>query len=741
MGRGQCIEHYGAGEAYLPLLDALGRLGREPEGAPLLPLLRQYAPTWLVQMPALLSPAEREVLQREVIGATKERMLRELAEALEALTVARGLMLALEDLQWSDVSTLDFLAFVARRREAARLLIVSTYRPVDVVVSGHPLRGIKQELQVHGQCQELALGFLSKEDIAEYLMVRFGAVSSPIPHSALPNPQLHTPLQQLALLLHRRTDGNPLFMVNVVENLVPQGVLVQHAGQWEVQGAIAAIEGGVPENLQQMIEQQVERLSVEEQQVLEVASVAGMEFSAAAVAAGIDPARETGEVETRCEGLARRGQFLQRSGVSEWPDGTVAGRYSFQHALYQEVLYERVSVGRRLELHRQIGARVEKGYGEQAGEIAAELAVHFERGRNYPRAVQYHQQAAQTALRRLAPQEAIRHLTTGLELLKTLPDAPERSQQELTLQITLGSVLMLTKGFGSLEVERAYARALELCQQIGETPSFFPVLRGLGMFYMGKAELETAHEMAEQLLHLAHSANDPARLMEAHEILGLNLFYRGELGSAREHLEQSITLYDKQQYRFLASLQGGDPGVMSLIYAAWALWLCGYPEQARQKIHEALTLAQEMPHPYILATALSFSARLRHFRREAQTAQEQAEAALTLATERGFALWVAVSTMLRGWALAAQGEGEAGRAQISQGLTLYQAIGVKVAQPYYLALLAEGYGRVRRPGEGLSVLTEALALVEKTGERWWEAELYRLKGELTLQQFSVANGG
>jgi predicted ATPase len=247
-----------------------------------------------------------------------------------------------------------------------------------------------------------------------------------------------------------------------------------------------------------MIEKQVVRLSPEEQRVLEAASVAGMEFSAAAVATGIEEPTE--EVEKRCEEMARREQFLREKEIEEWPDGTVSARYGFLHALYPEVVYTRVAAGRRISLHRRIGEREEAAYGNQAAEIATELAVHFERCRDYRRAVRYLEQVAEKAIRCSAYQEAIGHLTKGLQLLETLPDTPERAQQELTLQIALGSALMATKGQGVTEIGTVYTRARELCQQVGEPSQLFTVLRGLRFFHVGRGELQTAHELAEQLV-------------------------------------------------------------------------------------------------------------------------------------------------------------------------------------------------------------------------------------------------
>ncbi|MGH9493152.1 MAG: ATP-binding protein, partial [Terriglobales bacterium] len=360
---------------------ALGQMGREPQGQQLIELLRRYAPTWLVQMPGLLSAPEVEGLQRTMLAATRERMLRELTEVVEVLTAERGLVLDLEDLQWSDTAMLDWLAFVARRRQAARFLVIGTYRPAEAMMSGHPLRAVKHELQLHGQCAELALRPLDEAVVAEYLARRFGS-TAPAPAGEGRGEGLPlAPLQKLAKLLYRRTEGNPLFLVNVVQDLVARGVL-PHAGQWDMERGTKAIEIAVPQTLRQLIEQQLERLGAEEQAVLEVASVAGAEFSAAVLAAGIETERETqqAKVEEICARLARREQFLQARGSAEWPDRTLAGRYDFIHALYQEVLYERVPAGRRVALHRRLGARLEAAYGQRAQEVAAELAVHFSSG-------------------------------------------------------------------------------------------------------------------------------------------------------------------------------------------------------------------------------------------------------------------------------------------------------------------------------------------------------------------------
>jgi predicted ATPase len=410
-------------KAYMPVLEALGRLCRTPGCERLIMLLRQQAPTWLMQMPWLLSAADREALQRELLGATRERMVREMAEAMERLTAQTPLLLVLEDLQWSDYATLDLVAFLAQRREPAGLLLIGTYRPAEVIVRGHPLKAVKQDLQQHGRCEELPLEVLAEAEVAEYLAAGY------------PGSELSA---KLVRWIYQRTEGHPLFMITLGRYLVAQGVLSEHEGRWTLEAALDEVEVRVPDSIRQMIEQQIESLTTEEQRVLEVASVAGMEFSTAAVAAGLTA--DVTAVEERCEGLARGQQFLRPAGIAEWPDGTVvAGRYVFVHALCQNVVYQRVAVARRVLLHQRIGERLEVAYGNRLGEIAAELAVHCERGRDYCRAVQHLRRAAENAARRYANHEAIGALRRALTLVEQLPEA-EQAGMQITVLEQLGLV-------------------------------------------------------------------------------------------------------------------------------------------------------------------------------------------------------------------------------------------------------------------------------------------------------------
>jgi len=281
-------------------------------------------------------------------------------------------------------------------------------------------------------------------------------------------------------------------------------------------------------------------------------------------------------------------------------------------------------------------------------------------------------------------------------------------------------------------VGHTYARARELCQQVGETPQLFPVLRGLWNFYMIRMELRTGRALAEQLLSLAQRAQDPALLQQAHSAMAGALVHLGEFSATQAHLQQGLALYDPPQHRALALRLGIDLGVFFLAYMTRPLWLLGYPDQALQRSHEALTLAQELAHPFSLAYALTFTAWVHQFRREDQATQARAEALHALSVEQGFALWLALGTVHRGWALAKQGQSGAGVLQIREGMAAYRATGAEVDRAYCLALLAEAYGQGKQDDEGLTVLEEALALTDQQASVIWEAEIHRLKGELLL---------
>ena len=399
IARGQCIEGYGGQEPYYPLLEALGQLCRDPGGDEIVKILAAQAPTWLVQFPALLKSECRQRLQREIQGGTRERMLREITEALESITAERALLIVLEDLQWVDAATVDALSVLARRRPLARLMLIGSSSTCNSALVDHTLTALKGDLLVHRLCREVALGPISEADVAQFL-----ELGSPDP----------SPPTELAKLIHRHCGGNPLFMVATLEHMSSRGLVSREGGRWRLTGSVERIELGVPDGLRRLIEARIEQLSADERKLLEVASVTGAAFFAtvSAAAANLNPEY----FEDLCDGLSRRKQVIRLAGVHRFPDGSVSARYEFLHAVYRDVLYGRQPSARRAKLHAHIGHLLEHVYGETCGEIAAELAHHFELGLDWARAATYLQQVVDTASRRQVHSEASALLRRALEL-------------------------------------------------------------------------------------------------------------------------------------------------------------------------------------------------------------------------------------------------------------------------------------------------------------------------------------
>jgi predicted ATPase/DNA-binding winged helix-turn-helix (wHTH) protein len=442
----QCVASYREQEPYYPILEALGRLCRGPGSDRMVDLLAKHAPTWLVQFPALVTPAHRETLQRELLGATRGRMLRELCEVLEAITAETPLLLVLEDLHWADYSTVDLISALARRREPARLMVLATYRPVEVILTQHPLKQLKHELQIRRRCEELPLELLSEAAVTQYLAARFPRHSFPA---------------NLSGLIYHQTEGNPLFVVTLVDYLVGHSLLreASETHTWQLNVPLDQVSSVAPKSLQQIIERQFEQLTANEREWLNVASVAGSEFTAFAVAGGdLDQA----SVEDCCDSLAQRQLLLRNVGLVQLPDGSVSGVYQFTHSLYREVLYRECSQAAKVRLHQRIGQALEELWNGDRIEIAAELARHFQEGRDYARAVRYLQLAAENAAQRCAYREAAAILETALEAAAKLPEATRREaelgvlQQLAAAQDKLGATAKAMEPQAT-PVERAFA--------------------------------------------------------------------------------------------------------------------------------------------------------------------------------------------------------------------------------------------------------------------------------------------
>jgi len=637
--------------------------------------------------PLHLSPQRQRQKTLETIVA----ILLELAEHQPVLFI-------LEDLHWTDPTTLELLNLLIEQTPTASMLVLLTCRPHFQPAWHH--RSYLTEIPVnrvsHAQVEQIVAGISDGKTLPAEV------------------------LQQIIA----KTDGVPLFVEEMTKAILESGQLKALDGHYELVGALSTLT--IPATLQDSLMARLDRL-VTAKGIAQIGAIIGRQFAYDLLQA----VSQVDEMMLQHElGRLVEAEIVYQRGLPP------QAYYFFKHALIRDSAYESLLKSTRQHYHQRIAQVLETQFPETAETQPELVAHHYTEAGLTEKAVHYWYHAGQGTAKRSAHAEAIAHLRTGLELLKIVLETPERVQREVDLLIALGASLNATQGQAAPEVEQTYSRARHLCQHLDDPHQLFPVLRGLWQYYNSRAELQTAHTLGEQLLTLAQQAQDTVLHLAAHRALGATLFFLGELASAHTHFTQGIALYDAQQHRASAFLYGENAGVLSHICDARALWFMGYPDQGLVRSQEAIILAQQSTHSVSLSFTLSTAAIFHSFRREVRCTQECADGVTRLAQEQGFPHWMAIGAMLRGWALAHQGQAKEGIAQITEGLTASRGTGTETLRPYFLSLLAEAYGIIGQPEAGLTALTEALTHVETTGERWCEAELYRLQGALLLQQAS-----
>ena len=531
-------------------------------------------------------------------------------------------------------------------------------------------------------------------------------------------------LHALKHLILDKTQGTPFFMEEVVQTLVEDGTLTGAPGQYRLTQHVLTLH--LPSTVQGLLAARIDRLAPDEKALLQQLAVIGREF----------PLSLVRQVLPQIEAdLYRLLASLQRKEFLYEQPAFPEVEYIFKHALTQEVAYGTVLHEQRKALHEKTAHAIEVLYKANLEDHYSELAHHYTRSGNTEKAIEYLQKAGQQAVCQAAPAAVVEYLAEALRLFATLPPSSERNQREIQLLTAYGPALIATKGMGASEVEQSYTRALELCRQVEDPTWLSPILHGLYVFYIGRGDLQRMTEIAEQLFAFAQMTREPLALLYAHYRLCVPNFWRGAFVSSHVQVEQALLLYESGAAAIDMSLYGGShPGVGCLVYAALALWSLGYPDQARASAQKALRLAEEVAHFYSIAFALHFSALLLLCLREGQLAQERAEACITFSREKAFPFPLAFASMTLGGAYVEQGQEQGGSGAIEQALAAYQGTFVTLGRPYFLALLARAYGSAGRIGAGLQVVAEGLEVMVNTDERWCEAELYRIKGELLLAQ-------
>jgi class 3 adenylate cyclase/predicted ATPase/DNA-binding winged helix-turn-helix (wHTH) protein len=653
-----------------------------PEAAPLLASLLSlpYADRY---PPLQLTP------QRQ-----KQKTLETILALLRAHAAQNPVLFIVEDLHWIDSSTLELLNLFIDQEPTGGVLTLLTSRPEFHAVWNHSTR-----------IASLTLGRLLPTQVEQVMDQISGGKRLP----AVVRSEVVT-----------KTDGVPLFVEELTKMVIESGFLREQADHYELMGPLPAL--AIPTTLHDSLMARLDRLG-HAKEIAQLGATLGRTFLYELLRAvsAWDEARLQHALSQLVEA-----ELLYQQGTPPHVS------YAFKHALIQDTAYQSLLRRKRQQYHQQTVQVLEQYFPEVVDTQPEFIAHHYTEAGLPAQALPYWQRAGQRAAERSANVEAISHFTKGLELLKAFPETPERSQQELTLHLAMGAPLLMLKGHTAPEVDYTYSRALALCQQVGDNRQRFSVMTGLWRLYLSQARLCAAHELGEQCLVLAQRMHNSISLQEAHLMLGSILFYLGELTEARTHLDAGITLYKPQYSRVQTYTSGTDPAVVCRCWAAWTSWLLGYPDQALRQTQEALTLAQELSHSYSLCFALHFASTLFAWRREMQLVQEKSEAVIALANEHGFARWLAGGNARRGWALVEQGKVEEGMPQLLQGLTTWRAMGGELGLPAILARLAEAYGKCGRAETGLEVLAEALALVHKNQERYYEAELHRLAGELVL---------
>jgi len=648
-------------------------------------------------------------------------------KVLQSLALQAPLVLVFDDLQWADLGSISLLFHLGRRLTTNRILIVGVYRPEEVALgrdgARHPLEQVVNELQREFGDMIVNVDQAKAREFVEALL-----------DSELNS--LGAPFQEM---LFRQTHGHPLFTIELLRGMQERGDLVRIQDEEWVEGAALDWER-LPARVEAVVAERISRLAQPLRATLRVASVEGEMFTAEVVARvlGIDERQTVQRLSRELDSKHRlvSAQAIDRIGSQR------VSRYRFQHHLFQKYLYDSMDEVERAYLHEDVGNALEEIYANHTREIASiapQLAHQFMKAGITDKAIRYLLQAGEEAVRLSAYQEAIPHLARGRDLLISLSNSPERAQQELAFQLTLGLAWQGARGTQSTEMREAYIRARELCQQIGETSQLCQVLGELSLYHYVRAEHKIARELGEEALVQAQHDEDPLLIVMGHWYLGIVLFSLGEYLLALTHLKQVISSYDPQRdHQLFVFLRGSDVGVSAIAYAACCLWCLGYPDQALQHSQQALTLARELDHPFSLADVLCYGGCLFNaMRRDAPALKKYADELERLSQEK-VEPWSGEGIRYRGEALVMMGQIQEGIRQMRQGMATVQSKGERCYMAGTLRTLAKALAEMGHPEQGMTTLAEAFNLVEETDERHWDAELHQVQAELLLMQENEA---
>ena len=717
IARGRCSETLAGSEAYLPILEVLDSLLHRSTGPVLDASIRTVAPTWYVQVATRTAEESSAGELREATpAASQERMKRELGHLLQEISRAQPLVLFIDDLHWADVSTVDMLNYIAGRFSDMRVLVLVSYRPSDMALAKHPFLNIRNDLQTRGLFEEIGLQFLTLADVERYLALQY-------PRHAFPPDFVES--------IHTKTEGSPLFMADLVRYLRDTSSIVEEDGTWMVARSISNAPRDLPESVRGMITRKIEQVDDRDRRLLVAASMQGLEFDSATVAEAteMDPA----EVEDRLEVLERVHVFVKRGDEFEFPDGTLTLKYQFVHVLYQNVLYASLQPTRRVALSGNVARSLMGHYGTDAPVIAGRLAILYETARDFASSARFFLVAAQRAVSLFAFREALSVAERGLDGLKSLPDTAGRQQVELALQMTRGLALRSVKGWAAPELETAFARARQLCQQLDNPPELFPALWNLTFFYMIRGELAVVREQIVTLRAQAEQAGNDAYLMGVNHIDGVSLEFVGDIVESSGRLERARELHDPDRHQEYTAMFGIDPGMVARAMSSRPLFTLGYPDRAIARSRETIALGRSQRQPVTLVFALIVAQGIHLYRGETDEAIALGDEIIALCREYEFPQEAEWARAFQASAMAQKGRTTEGVAQLQDSLAAMKALRSGLVRTHFLGLLGDALARAGRIDEGLQAIDEGFAHAERTTERGFTAELHRVRGELLLK--------
>lgn len=715
--RGRCSERLAGAEAYLPVLEALDNLLHRSSWSAIHSLIKSVAPTWYVQVAhAAVSQDSVARVRDEAPAASQERMKRELGTLLQEASRLRPFVLFLDDLHWADISTVDMLNYLAGRFDSMRLLIVATYRPADMALGQHPFLAIRGDLAAHGLVADVPLTFLELTDIEQYLNIHF-------PRHRFPS--------SLAELIHAKTDGSPLFMAEVVRYLRDSGSVAEQDGTWVLTRPASEAFQELPASIRSMIARKIERLDDLDRRIMVAASVQGHEFDSAIISEALemDPA----DIEERLDTLEHVHVFVRKLTEHEFPDLTLSLRYQFVHALYQNALYASLQPTRRASLSGRVARALVTHHEQDHGPIAGRLGALFEAAREFGKSAEYYLASARHAIGLFAFHEALALADRGLDVVRRLPAGAVRSQHELGLQMVRGLALRMTRGWASPEIEPVFARARELCHELGDAPELFPVLWAITLFHAIKGDLRQYRRRADDLMAEAERSGDPAFIMGAHHLLGVCLEFEGNIVDSSRILDRGRELHDPSQHKVYTAMYGLDPGMIARAMSSRPLWILGYPDRAEARARETLQLARSQRQPMTLVFALLVTQGVHLVRGEAAEALAIGEEVVALCSEYGLPQEREWSRAFQGAALASLGRLDEGIEVLTNSLDVQRSIGAGLVRSAFLAILADLLRLAGRLDDGLRAVQEGFAYAEHAGEGGYLAELHRARAELLRQ--------